>query len=101
MVKENRLSRGKDSRFSTSPSTATPDGMPRDNGIFDEALLDLVRVKKSLYASVCQWLDEQTLNLWILVRLQAEALSFMGTLRQLLVGESLMTNRSRIIGLLR
>lgn len=25
-------------------------------------------------ASVCQWLDEQTLNLWILVRVQAGAL---------------------------
>ena len=26
------------------------------------------------YASICQWLDEQTLNLWILVRIQVGAL---------------------------
>lgn len=26
------------------------------------------------HASICQWLDEQTLNLWILVRIQVGAL---------------------------
>ena len=61
MAKENRPSRGKDSRFSTSPSTATLDGIPSDNGIFGEALLDLVRVKKSHYPGVAQ-LVEQSLH---------------------------------------
>lgn len=31
------------------------------------------RIQNELYASICQWLDEQTLNLWILVRVQVGA----------------------------
>ena len=31
------------------------------------------RIQNELYASICQWLDEQTLNLWILVRAQVGA----------------------------
>lgn len=39
--------------------------MPSDNGIFDEALLDLVRVKKSFYAPVAQLVAQRTLNPWV------------------------------------
>lgn len=31
------------------------------------------RIQNELYASICQWLDEQTFNLWILVRAQVGA----------------------------